>query len=435
MVLLSELFRNDAKLEAAAVLDSAHVLPNAVGPHVGKIQLALLNLDKTIIDEAELQQTVYGSSTAGAVLAFKQKRNIVNRSYQTQADNIVGKMTIAALDREILANSSLFKSTRIRPLHPVKISPDADFFRSDNTSLEGFVQRVRRGVQAGPQIVPEGQPIPFLSLEIRTGEIGSFQVINGIGRIVRCDSNIGFIFDPAEEKAHGGDMRVLKDPHKFSVLGREIGSTFITTASSIGAGLSDMLTLKVKSSLPERKVSLAFHFLGGPPGVATTRDRASLSAAVTMMNDIYGAQTRITFTVVGSGGALLIVPELANKGQLTFLQTKRTEDWNAVIRNRSAAAPINVFFIGKMDVADDLFAGRVVALTDNPTKPGFASRDCFVQDDLKGLALGLVLAHEVGHALGEDESPEEGHLMNKGAPGRFIPSAVASRMNKNAGAL
>jgi hypothetical protein len=34
-------------------------------------------------------------------LAFKKKRNIINPSYQSQADNIVGKMTIAALDREI----------------------------------------------------------------------------------------------------------------------------------------------------------------------------------------------------------------------------------------------------------------------------------------------------------------------------------------------
>ncbi len=35
------------------------------------------------------------------MLAYKRKRNIINFSYQTQADNIVGKMTIAALDKEI----------------------------------------------------------------------------------------------------------------------------------------------------------------------------------------------------------------------------------------------------------------------------------------------------------------------------------------------
>jgi hypothetical protein len=45
----------------------------------------------------------YGASTAAAVLAFKRQRHVINTSYQTQADNIVGKMTIAAMDREVLS--------------------------------------------------------------------------------------------------------------------------------------------------------------------------------------------------------------------------------------------------------------------------------------------------------------------------------------------
>ena len=45
----------------------------------------------------------YGPSTADVVLAYKRKRNIINYSYQTTADNIVGKMTMAALDKEMLA--------------------------------------------------------------------------------------------------------------------------------------------------------------------------------------------------------------------------------------------------------------------------------------------------------------------------------------------
>jgi hypothetical protein len=36
------------------------------------------------------------------VLSYKKKRSIINPAYQTQADNIVGKMTIASLDKEIL---------------------------------------------------------------------------------------------------------------------------------------------------------------------------------------------------------------------------------------------------------------------------------------------------------------------------------------------
>lgn len=102
MSLQSQLFRGDPKLEAAAVSDPAHILPGAVGQHVAKIQQALMQLDGIAIDPGELQSSRYGPSTANAVLSYKKKRNIINRSYQTQADNIVGKMTIASLDRELI---------------------------------------------------------------------------------------------------------------------------------------------------------------------------------------------------------------------------------------------------------------------------------------------------------------------------------------------
>ena len=100
MPLQSLLFRGDAKLEAAEVSDSAHITPGQHGEHVAKIQMAL-----NILDNAGLNADgIYGPKTAGAVLAYKRKRNIVNRSYQTTADNIVGRMTIAAMDKELLAH-------------------------------------------------------------------------------------------------------------------------------------------------------------------------------------------------------------------------------------------------------------------------------------------------------------------------------------------
>jgi peptidoglycan hydrolase-like protein with peptidoglycan-binding domain len=98
MALQSQLFRGDPQLEAAAVSDAAHITQGAAGDHVRKIQLALIRLDGAAIDA----DGIYGPVTAAAVLAYKQKRNIINRSYQTQADNIVGIMTMAALDQEML---------------------------------------------------------------------------------------------------------------------------------------------------------------------------------------------------------------------------------------------------------------------------------------------------------------------------------------------
>jgi len=106
MPLQSRRFKGDPALEAAAVSDPAHILTGAVGAHVEKLQAALIELDDARIDGDELQSFLYGSSTAAAVLTYKKKRNIINRSYQTQADDIVGKMTMRSLDQEMLARES-----------------------------------------------------------------------------------------------------------------------------------------------------------------------------------------------------------------------------------------------------------------------------------------------------------------------------------------
>jgi hypothetical protein len=100
--LFSELLRRDPKLESCLIKDASHVTKGALGEHVGRIQTALIIVDNAQIDKAELREQRYGDSTAAAVLAYKQARKIINFSYQTQADNIVGKMTIAALDKEVL---------------------------------------------------------------------------------------------------------------------------------------------------------------------------------------------------------------------------------------------------------------------------------------------------------------------------------------------
>jgi peptidoglycan hydrolase-like protein with peptidoglycan-binding domain len=102
MALQSQLFRGDQELEAAAASDPAHIALGARGAHVGKLQQALVQLDGAGIDI----DSKYGPATAAAVLAYKRRRNIINATYQREADNIVGKMTMASLDREMLAKET-----------------------------------------------------------------------------------------------------------------------------------------------------------------------------------------------------------------------------------------------------------------------------------------------------------------------------------------
>jgi hypothetical protein len=109
MGLQSKLFAGDRSLETCLIQDASHVSQGAVGGHVSKIQTALFRLDYADIDPLELSAKIYGPSTASAVLSYKQVRKIINFSYERQADNIVGKMTIARLDKEMLAWEFAFR--------------------------------------------------------------------------------------------------------------------------------------------------------------------------------------------------------------------------------------------------------------------------------------------------------------------------------------
>lgn len=97
MALRSVLFAGDERLERAAVLDSAHVVPGERGPHVVKIQQSLIDVAGAKI----VADGVYGPATANAVADFKRKHQppILNRA--NQIDNIVGIKTLAALDAKL----------------------------------------------------------------------------------------------------------------------------------------------------------------------------------------------------------------------------------------------------------------------------------------------------------------------------------------------
>jgi hypothetical protein len=102
MPLRSRLFSGNQRLEACLVSDPSHVLQGDQGLHVFLIHQALRLLSSADIARAELDAFAYGPTTADAVLGYKRRRNIVNRSYQTEPDNIVGKMTIRQLDDEMV---------------------------------------------------------------------------------------------------------------------------------------------------------------------------------------------------------------------------------------------------------------------------------------------------------------------------------------------
>ncbi len=112
-MLRSQLFTADPRLQACVVQDSAHVQKGDQGIFVSKIQIALFLLDGFLPALPELGNAIYGSSTAAGVLRYKSKRGIINRSYQSSPDDIVGRMTIACMDEDLRIRDS-----RLAALYP-----------------------------------------------------------------------------------------------------------------------------------------------------------------------------------------------------------------------------------------------------------------------------------------------------------------------------
>jgi len=183
MGLHAKLFVGDARLEAASVSDPAHITPGAVGPHVGKIQTALIVLDKASIAYDEAQRGLYGPSTIKAVLAFKHKRDIINRNYQTQADNIVGKMTMARLDQEMQAwEGAPHASVRIWPISHRRYRPPRAF---ELTTLLHRAQRVSPALASGPRTVAAPHFVPGSVMALPRRGVGTFVVADGAGGTLR----------------------------------------------------------------------------------------------------------------------------------------------------------------------------------------------------------------------------------------------------------
>jgi hypothetical protein len=165
--LSSQLFRGDAALESAATSNPAHIKPGARGRHVEKIQTAL-----NILDDARLTvDGAYGPATASAVLKYKTKRKIINYSYQTAPDNIVGIMTMAKLDEEM----RVYEDTPPGRIELIPIRP--------RENRERAHARVNFKLTADLALVstPIAKILPSKSITIDIGQTAEIEVRNGRG--------------------------------------------------------------------------------------------------------------------------------------------------------------------------------------------------------------------------------------------------------------
>jgi peptidoglycan hydrolase-like protein with peptidoglycan-binding domain len=432
MPLQSQLFRGDPKLEAAATSDPAHIVPGARGPHVAKIQKALNALDGAGLDE----DGAYGPATAAAVLAYKQARDIVNRSRQTQADNIVGTMTMAALDREMLAREAVPSGpTRFetvfpaqRPARPSAVSPPG-------------ASRLLLGFKAGGLLADVIPPLPpSLSfsqsiLEVPRQQVGLFRVRNGKGKQLVCqDLSVATMapLDPPANAHTVSKLTITEDPQEIRVFPKSAGRTSISVRPF--GPFDAFMTVVVPA-----EVGVFFHFLDGPPGVKTARREGDLDAILKTMNDIYQRNHAGMVFVNRGANPRLTVRGLGNDFAGVRVATSGgTADTDAIKASRKADVLFNVFFVGRfIDVTNpDGSQENFLALTSRPPDDDKPLRCCLCRDRLPSdparIDPGKTLAHEAGHALGEDDDRKDTNSLmffsQSGATDTRIDAGMADRM-------
>lgn len=291
MALQSELFRGDPKLEAAAVSDPAHIVPGAAGDHVRKIQMALIRLDGATVAADGL----YGPETAAAVLAYKQKRKIVNRSYQTTADNIVGKMTIAELDKEL--------SDLDRPKGPIQlrvISPKPDRLNHRPQVVAG----APRGSGSAFSLAPALYAAPGFSqgpvVSINRGQSALVEVTNGSGgTIASGDPKIAFTRDPNSKTLV---TKITSDPQTVEIVGNHRGGAVIIVNTASAPPLSlpqSMFMASITVSVKETRPTVYTPTMT-PHDHRPTKQWSKLLSAIDQPTDTFAGKALYALCAVGA---------------------------------------------------------------------------------------------------------------------------------------
>jgi peptidoglycan hydrolase-like protein with peptidoglycan-binding domain len=256
MALQSRLLRGDPKLEAAAISDPAHIVPGTRGEQVRKIQLALIQLERANIQP----DGIYAPSTSAAVLLYKQRRNIVNRSYQTTADNIVGKMTIASLDEELLGAElkpisliAVHPKPRIALSRPKFAVPVFGIVGSSQANIPGL-----RPVPVRPFQAP-GSDQPQEEVIIARGGIGQIRVLGSTGGNLTRSQLMSF-YGGADNLTQVASLRRAKQSNKDFEEIDVLNDDTIFTFDALNCG-ETFFQARVSPPQPPQKLSTILRLL------------------------------------------------------------------------------------------------------------------------------------------------------------------------------
>ncbi len=372
------------------------------------------------------------------MLAYKEKRHIINHSYQTQADNIVGKMTMAALDREMLGKEVVPSGpTRLEPIFPAQRYelPSVQLHQPINRSILAFNVNAPSNNALPP--LPPGTTINPNTLEVPLHQVGLFRVHNGVGKELVCNNSWVATIAPVDLPPNAHTLirvKITTNPQDIRVFSRGVGQTSISVVSSSRFNFDPSMTVIVPA-----EVTVFFHFLDGPNGIKTVRKEADLDAILKTMNDVY-QRNHAGFTFVKRGvNPALRVPGLGGQVPAVRVHGHGGPDFDAIGKNEKPDILFDIFFVGSLaDLSDPakIEMNNLLAITTRPPDDSKPLRCCICRDaqasDPAGIDPGKTLAHEAGHALGEDD--DQGNtdslmfFKQSGQTDTRINAAMAQRM-------